>query len=193
MCLRSRRHSFILASCFWALLTSPACLWANSDIAKAIITKAQTRLVNDVYLLDAITTLSLSESMLNALDNGISLTVSANIKIIRPRMLWFDNIVKDISKQYELKYYDLSERYILTDLKTGEKKQFRTHTSALTALGDIQDYPLISLGALDKNARYAGELSYSLHINKLPTPLRLKAYLFKDWHLTGETYRWRLQ
>ena len=158
-----------------------------------IITKAQTRLVNQTYLLDAVTALSLSNTMLNALDNGIELTLIAKIIVSRPRSLWFDEKVKDISQKYHLKFHNLSQRYIVTNLQSEVKTQFRTYTSALIHIGEIQSFPLISIDDLETDLNYFCQLSYSLDVNELPTPLRLKAYLFNDWHFNSDTYQWRLQ
>lgn len=166
---------------------------SGKTLPNVIITKAQTRLVNQTYLLDAVTALSLSNAVLDALDNGIELTLVANITVSHPRTLWFDKTIKDTPQKYHLKFHDLSQRYIVTNLQSGVKIQFRTHTSALIHIGEIQSFPLISIDDLETDINYFCQLSYSLDINELPTPLRLKAYLFNDWHFNSETYQWRLQ
>ena len=166
---------------------------SGKALPNVIITKAQTRLVDQTYRLDAVTALSLSHAALEALENGIELTLVANITVSHPRTLWFSKVTKDASQKYHLRFHDLSQRYIVIDSQSGLKTQFRTHTSALIHIGEIQNFPLITVDDLEVDLNYFCQLSYSLDISELPAPLRLKAYFFNDWHFNSETYQWRLQ
>ncbi len=183
------RGNILIWSCFCAL-----CLIAQAATAQAfIVQEASTRLSNDVYLLNAKIELNLSTESLEALENGVPLTIGLEIEIRQQRKLLWPKRVARVNTHHQLKFHALSKQYLLKNLNTGVTTSFRLLVDALEALGSWQDFPLIDGTLLQAEKHYLGRLRLRLDIGALPAPLRLVAYLSPAWRMKSDWYQWPLQ
>jgi len=170
------------------LLASP-----HAQASEFTVQQAHTRLVEDVYLLDADMRLELSDEALEALHNGVPLTVILDLEILRARWLVWDEQVARYQTRYQLEFHALSDRYVLKDLDTGESRSFHTLSEATAQLGHIDDLPAFGSDLVEPGAKYTVRLRARLDIEALPSPLRPLAYLSSLWRLGSDWYAWQLE
>ena len=137
----------------------------------------------------------MSDAQAQMLLNGIPLTFVYDIRI-KEKGFWSfwsgNNYAKEI--RYLLLYHGLSKQFVVRDLET--KKQHSYPTLSL-ALFSISTPTNIAFKLIDddgfKMDNYRGEVKLWLDIEALPTPLRIPAYLSKNWWLNSSWYQWELK
>ena len=175
----------------WALLLG--LVWTLSGHAAGFeVLSAATRLEGGVYRLDARIEYRFSAAALEALQNGVPLTVDIEMEVRRRRSWLWDETVYALTQRFQLEYHALSRQYLVGNLNSGERRAFPTRAAALGFMGRIQDFPLLDRSLLTGNERYEGALRVLLDIESLPAPLRLLAYLSDDWRLASEWRIWPL-
>ena len=165
---------------------------AGADQPGFVINTAYTELINGVYYLNADIGLNLSDDAVNALQNGLPLTVELEIEIIHHRSWWFNGKVAELDQRYQISYHDLTQRFIVTNLNSGEQQSYATYREAITDMGQISDLPVIDAKLLLPGARYNIRMRAGLDIKSFPGPLQLIASLFKGWDLSSDWYQWVL-
>ena len=165
---------------------------ADSEPAGFVIRTAYTELLNGVYYLNADVDLSLSDDAVNALENGLPLTVVLQIEIIKHHSWWWDKKVASLEQRYQISYHALTRRFIITNLNSGDQQSFASYRDAITNLGQVSDLPVIDANLLEPGARYDIRMRAALDIKDFPGPLQLIASLFKGWDLTSDWYEWVL-
>lgn len=169
-------------------------LLSNICLAQFSISDAKTRLVDNVYLLDAKLNYQLTEVSIEALQHGISLTLVLAIMIERDRWYLWDEMIAKLKQRYEIKYYALSKQYVVKYINTGIEETFGSLESALTRIGNLENFPLIDKHLIKhKNATYWVYLRIYLDIEALPAPLRPIAYLSSQWRLSSNWHLCSLQ
>lgn len=169
-------------------LLSAATAWASGFE----VLSAATRLENGVYRLNARIEYRFSTVALDALQNGVPLTVALDMEVRRRRSWVWDETVYALTQRFQLEYHELSQQYLVSNLNSGERRAFPTRTAALGFMGRIQNFPLLDRSLLAEGERYEGALRVQLDIEALPAPLRLLAYLSDNWRLTSEWRTWPL-
>lgn len=170
------------------LLAVAMTAWA----ANFAVVAATTRLEGGVYLLDAKIRYDLSPASLEALRNGLPLTVSLEMEVWRQRSWMWDEAVANVQQRFRLTYHALARQYVAINLNNGEVRSFPTRMAATGFLGQINDFPLLDASLLEPRENYYGRMRATLDIEALPAPLRPLAYLSGDWRLTSEWYTWSL-
>lgn len=157
------------------------------------VRSASTSVRDGVIWLDARLQLVLSDDALAALDNGVPLTIELTLEVVRERRFLPDPADAVLTLRYQLEYRPLSERYIVSNLNSGDQDSFATLYSALNNLGRIQDLPVLDLSILDPNADYRMRLQAVLSTQQYPAPLRLLFFWRDDWQLKSEWFEWSLE
>ena len=156
------------------------------------VIEASTRLGDGVYRLNAQIEYSFSEPALDALQNGVPLTIELLMEVRRRRSWVWDETVYSLVQRFRLEYHALSRQYLVHNLNSGERRNFSTRLAALRFMGRIHEFPMLDRSLLAPDQRYEGALRARLALDTLPTPLRLFAYLSEDWQLASEWYTWPL-
>lgn len=144
------------------------------------------------YLLNADIDYRFSDEALEALANGVPLTLEVRLQVRRKGAWIWEQDVLDVRLRYQLRYQALAEIYQVTDLQSGGQQSFVTRQSALSALGQIRKFPVLEQTHLKAGVEYEVALETVLDIEALPLPLRPMAYLTPAWKLTSEWKRWLL-
>ena len=173
-----------------AAVAGPA--WADDNQGGFIIRTAYTELTNGVYYLNADVDLNLSDDAVNALENGLPLTVELQIEIIKHRSLMWNKTVATLTQRYQISFHALTRRFIVTNLNSGDQQNFASYREAVTNLGQVSDLPVIDADLLDPDSRYNIRMRAVLDIKDFPGPLQLIASLFKGWDLSSDWYQWVL-
>lgn len=157
------------------------------------VTDVRTRLVDGTYIMDAEIDYAFSERALEALDNGVPLTLEVHIQV-RPEDDWiWDNSLVDQRLRYRIRYKPLSERYLVSRLPGENGRTYVTREAAVTALGEIKGLPLLDRTRLEPEQAYEVQIRASLDIEELPLPLRPMAYLYPSWKQSSEWTKWPLK
>jgi hypothetical protein len=157
------------------------------------VRSAATTLNNGVHELEGRLQLILSQDALDALDNGVSLTIELNLEVIRARGLWIDALEASLTVTYELEYHPLSQRYIVRNLNSGDEDSFATLYSALNNLGRIQGLPVIDDSLLQNDSRYRIRLRALLSTRQYPAALRILFFWRSQWQLESKWFEWTLE
>lgn len=195
-CLKLNRLPYLLAGallCVYMGLVPAQPSDAQAEAPRFIIHSAATRLVNDVYVLNAEIEYQFSAAVLEALENGVPLTLELTIEVIHPRAWLWNEQFTDLKQRYRLQYHALTQQYLVRNLNSDTQYNFPTRSAALHALGNVADLPLLDKRLLQADQPYTARLRAGLDIETLPTPLRLLAYLSPQWHLDSAWYTWSLQ
>lgn len=179
-----------------ACVLSAACLMpvvhAENTQGGFVIRTAYTELLNGVYYLSADVDLGMSEDALNALENGVPLTVEWQIEVIRHRRFIWNKTVATLTERYQISYHPLTRRFVIKNLNSGEQQSFASYRDAITNLGQVNDLPVIDAGLLEPHTQYMIRMRAVLDITDFPGPLKLIASLFKGWDLSSDWYAWGL-
>ncbi|MHB8424436.1 MAG: DUF4390 domain-containing protein [Gammaproteobacteria bacterium] len=165
---------------------------ADNDQGGFVIRTAYTELLNGVYYLDADVNLNMSEDALNALENGVPLTVEWQIEVIKHRRFIWDKTVAELTERYQISYHPLTRRFTIKNLNSGEQQSFASYRDAITTLGEVNDLPVIDASLLEPHTRYMIRMRAVLDIKDFPGPLKLIASLFRGWDLSSDWYAWVL-
>ncbi len=176
-------------------------LFASSSIAQDPVVRegyfevrsASTQLVNGVHELDSRLQLVLSSEALEALNNGVPLTIELQMQLLRQRRFYVDALDAELEVRFELEYRPLSQRYIVRNLNSGDQDSFATLYSALNNLGRITSLPVIDDALLQQNRDYRVRVRAMLQTQQYPAPLRLLFFWRSQWQLQSEWFEWTLE
>lgn len=183
-----RRFPFLAFALAWTLLAASATATAGFRIKEV-----ETRVVGGMLVMDARIRYGFSEAALEALDNGVPLTLEVHIQLRRAdAWVWEENLV-DERLRYLIRYKPLSERYLVARLPGDEGTGYVTRDAAIAALGEIEDLQLVAKDRLEAGEAYEIHMQASLDIDELPLPLKPAAYLLPSWKLTTGWTKWPLQ
>jgi Domain of unknown function (DUF4390) len=161
--------------------------------ADVIVKEVQTREEGDMLVMDANIHYGFSEEALEALDNGVPLTLEVHVQLRgTDDWVWTGSLV-DLRLRYIIRYKPLSERYHVSQLPDKGGIDYVTRDAAIAALGEIDGLQLVSKERLAKEkGPFEIQVRASLDIEELPLPLKPIAYLFPSWKLSSGWTKWPL-
>ena len=169
-------------------------LGSSSLLAAGVqVQQAQTRLLDNVYYLDARLEYVLTEPMLEAVHKSVPLTFVLYIEVYQPRDYLWDDGIAELEQRYQLVYQPLTQQYQVRNLNSGSLHNLPSLQIALSVLGTVVDLPLLDQELLAAGSAYQARLRVQLDIEELPVPLRLLSYFSDEWRLRSEWYSWPLQ
>lgn len=189
------RRRQLLPAVLLALLFATAAHAQDEDERQGYfeIRSAESRLVDDVHMLDARMQLVLSSEALEALSSGFTLTIELQVELLRVRRWYLDDLEAELAIRYELEYHPLSQRYIVRNLNSGEQDSFATLYSALNHLGRVQSLPLIDDFVLEPEGRYRARARALLQTRQYSAAIRMLFFWRGQWQLESEWFEWTLE
>lgn len=175
------------------LLLSLCLLVAPLAARETTISEPRTLLVGGVYRIGARVDFDFNETLYDALHNGVPLLIELRVEVLRDREWLWPELVADLRQRFQLQYHALSRRYLVRKFSTGSLTSFRTMESALDAIGNVYDLPLIDAKLLQPEQYYRVRMRADIDVEALPTPVRVWAYLGSAWSLKGKWRQWPLQ
>ena len=188
-----------LTVCSLLLVTpEPSTSAANDSEAGFDIHNARTRLVDGVYLLDADISFVFSDEALEAIENGVPVTIILEMQVLRQRgfiwdKLWWDKVVAQVEGELRIETRPLSSTYLVRNVNSGETQVYRSFSELTAGLGEIRDFPLLDAHLLSDKGRHHLRLRALLDIESLPSPMRPLAYLNSLWRLRSDWYEWPIE
>lgn len=190
--LALRRIAMTALVCILVLGCLASAAGADESRGGFVIRTAYTELLNGVYYLSADVDLDMSQDALNALENGVPLTVEWQIEVIKHRSFIWNKTVATLTERFQISYHPLTRRFIIKNLNSGEQQSFVSYQDAVTSLGQVNDLPVIDASLLEPRTRYTIRMRAVLDITDFPGPLKLIASWFKGWDLSSDWYAWVL-
>ncbi len=170
------------------LVFLPGLAWT----AEIEILDPQLQAADDGYALSADFRFELSPRLEEAVNRGVTLYFVAEFVLERERWYWLDQQIASTSRTYRLSYHALTRQYRLST--GGLHQSFDTLGEALRMLSRLRGWPVI-----DKNERglmtadgYDAALRLRLDITQLPRPFQISALGSKEWNLSSDWKRWRV-
>jgi hypothetical protein len=156
------------------------------------ITRAEAKLVNQVYHLSVEINYEFSNKVLEAIQSGVPVVIALDIEVRRPRSYLWDEQIAQLKQRFQLQYHALAEQYIVVNLNSGAQNTAPTLNSALYYLKEIDNLPLIDQQLLEPNENYKVRVRVALEFDSLPVPLKLSAYTSRSWWLGSGWFVWDL-
>ncbi len=156
------------------------------------IDKVRTYRIENQYFLSASIRYRFNSQALDALDNGVPLTLQIHIQVRRNDAWIWEESLADLQFSYQIRYKPLSKTYLVTNLTTQNQRNYMSRDAAIDALGELIDVPLLTQKRLNARRDYTVQVRASLDIEALPLPLRPMAYLHPTWQQTSDWTRWPL-
>ena len=145
-----------------------------------------------VFLLHARVEYPLSQSIRDALRDGITLTFDLDARVERDRRFWFNAGIVDLTLRRELTYHAVSERYVVREVKSGDQQSFATVDEALTYLGRVDAWPILVEPQLD-GGNYTISVRAGVRTRgHLPATMRAILFWTDDWARVSDWYTWTL-
>jgi len=154
-----------------------------------VLSASSYEIKNDIAI-DADLKMRFPEAVVDALENGIPLTIAVEVQVLRERLWWRNVVIKRSVQLFELRYHPLTNVHEVTNIATGERYSFNTRQDAMAVLGTIRGASLIENKELTKNQQYFVQMRISLDISHLPPALRQVASLSSSWRLESTWYQW---
>lgn len=130
---------------------------------------------------------------LEALENGVPLTLLIEMTLQRERPYWFDETVIQEQRRIQIRYHPLAKSYLIADQSSGAVQSFANFPAVKDTLSRIRGWRLQEPDKLEKDQIYEASLSLRLDIESLPLPLRAVAYLSPEWHHASPVLSWRVK
>lgn len=128
--------------------------------------------------------------VVDALENGIPLTIAIDVQLLRDRIWWRNIIIKESRLRFELRYHPLTNVHEVRNIATGERYTFNSRQDAMAVLGTIRGAHLIDKKELSKTDKYYVQMRILLDISRLPHALRQVASLSPSWRLESPWFFW---
>jgi len=144
------------------------------------------------YVIDLDARVRMRRRPTQALEKGVSLYFNLDVDVFRQRTFWPDSVERSIRKRYRLFYFELTQHYRITEIRSGKSVSFKTLDEASQHLSHIRGLPLLDVARVRDPGRYRVRVKMGLDYSELPTPLQLQAYTTRRWRLRSEETVWPL-
>jgi hypothetical protein len=193
----SRRAALVL---LWAAIVGGAVLFAayappaGADALDGVleIRSAYVEVERSVFQLHARIAYPMTQTIRNALRDGVTLAFDLDARVSRDRRFWFDATIVDLTLRRELAYHTVSDRYVVRDVRSGDEQSYPTLDEALDQLGRVDGWPILVEPQLADGERYRVSVRAGIRRGRLPASLRALLFWTNDWHRVSEWYSWNL-
>ena len=157
-----------------------------------VIEHAVLRPTVGAYVVDARIDFAFSEDNLEAMRNGVALTVIVDIEVRRERGQWWDETLATRQLLYRIETNVLTGRYRVRSIG-GVARNYRSLEEMTESLGRLDSVPVVTRELLSADGRYAARIRARLDIEALPSPLRPIAWVSPQWRLNTGWFEWQVE
>ena len=152
------------------------------------VLSAHTYELKNSIVIDADLKMNFSADVVEALENGIPLTIAVEVQVFRERRWWRNIIIKESLQLFELRYHPLTNVHEVKNIATQERYSFDSRQDAMAVLGTIRGAHLIDKKVLSQDTQYFVQIHTLLDVSRLPPALRQIASLSPSWRLESPWY-----
>jgi len=187
---RSRHPGLVRVT---ALLCAAMGLCAHAaDESRFEIRNAYVELTADAWQLDVRLDLGLSRAAREALDEGVPLTVRVEAEASTERRFLPDETVASLTREWRLEHDAIADRYVVSDLASGDQGSHATRDEALAALAKISGLALADSTRLPPDQRFEMRVRASVEIGELPAAVKLLLF-WRSWSRDTDWYVWSVR
>jgi hypothetical protein len=175
---------FAAFSALWLLFASPIHTYADGiEVKSSVLTAA-----DDGFVLQAEFGITLTPTLEDALNKGVSLYFLLEFELTRPRWYWFNDKIISTQQQYRLSYNALTRQY---RIGAGNLYQnFGTLAEALDVMSRVRRREEIEAGTIKKDTPYSAALRLRLDVSRMPKPFQISALGSREWNIGTDWHRW---
>lgn len=145
------------------------------------------------YVLNAEIHYQLSETAIEALQNGVALTMNVLLKIQQPRDWLWSKTIYQSRLTFRLRFRTLTRIYQVVNVDTGQEANYSSLDTAVRALGHLEGMPLKPVVEIAATDPLEASLKAQLNIEALPLPMRPLAHVSPSWHHSSDWFSWPIQ
>jgi hypothetical protein len=149
------------------------------------ITQAHLENSEEGYRLSATFAFDLNHNLEDAIDHGIPLHFTTEVKITRPRWYWFDASAIKTQRTIKISKNQLTNEYQATVLG-GLQQNFSSLDDLLALLRRPSRWIVADRNALQSGATYQVAVRMELDLDYLSKPIHLNALNNSDWSLASD-------
>lgn len=158
------------------------------------IREYRAKIQNNVITLDARLDFQLSETIIEALHNGIDLELLTSVALYRPRAWRKDKRLVQWQQMQILKYHSLTDRYLLDVPGSGAPRSFATLNLLFADLSAYHFQRNLSTSLFEQGQKTARvKLKIAVNRAALPAPLRVLSYVLPQWRNSYDESDWLVQ
>ena len=162
------------------------------DTERFEVRNAYVELVNGSWQLDVRLDLALAQAAQQAFEEGVPLTLKLEVEATVERRLLLDEEVVSMTREWQLAYDAIAERFVVTDGATGAHVSHATQAEALEALSRISGITIADTASLPEDQRFDMRVRATVEIGDLPAAVRMLLF-WKSWSRTTEWYAWKVR
>ena len=192
----SQKSPYLARCAAWLVL----CLIATAgpvahaeDESKLTIRDVQVSLDEGVYELNAKVDLTLPDGARKAVESGLTLRLTYEIRVDRVRRYMPDAGIAALEQRYEVSYHALSQRYLVKNLNTGEQQDFGSLQAALDRVADLRGLPVIDAALVSDGPVYEVRIRAVLGMNTAPDVFGWLLFWTDDWSAESDWKTWTLR
>lgn len=185
------RHSWLV--CCAALLCAAAFATARAqDDGRFEIRNAFVELKDGAWLLDARLDLAFADAAQQAFDEGVPLVLELEVEASIERRFLPDETVVSLTRQWQLAFDAIAERYVVTDAANDARASHATQPEALEALARISALNIADSTTLPPDSRFDMRVRASVEIGDLPAAIKMLLF-WKSWSRSTDWYAWSVR
>ncbi len=180
--MKSPRYFFLLII-FLGLTVSPLVYSRNPEV---FIEYINANIKDSSLNVDTQIDYYLGAEIQKALEHGVPLEIDTTLRVIRDRPWIWNEMIISKTMTFKIKHRPLSGHYIISTDNDEDLYQFKNLEDGLHWIGNIKNYYLVRMDALNPQQHYRLQVKSALNIKALPAPLRPLAYISTAWHLRSD-------
>jgi hypothetical protein len=165
---------------------------AAAEDARFEVRSAYLEPVEGVMQLNATLELGLSATALEALRDGVPVTLTLESQLRRNRRFLPDATVAELEQRWRLQYHALSDRWLVTHQNTGQQTSWPTQAAALDHLSRPRGVPIIDAPLLRDGATYEASLRATAEVGGVPDSLKVLMF-WVQWRRSTDWYTWTVR
>jgi hypothetical protein len=165
---------------------------AVAEDARFEVRSAYLEPVDGVMQLNATLELGLSATALEALRDGVPVTLTLESQLRRTRRFLPDATVAELEQRWRLQYHALSDRWLVTHQNTGQQTSWPTQAAALEHLSRPRGVPIIDAPLLRDGATYEASLRATAEVGGVPDSLKVLMF-WVQWQRSTDWYTWTVR
>lgn len=158
------------------------------------ITAASAKLTETQLNARAQFSLKLNDTTVEALHNGIPVTLSSRLNLLSKRPLIWNKSLATWQQRHIITYHSLSDRYQLKSTLSDDTLSFVSLRELLSSIESYQLTTDLIRETMPKSSRgYQLRLRIRLDVEALPPALRVVAYAASSWRLKSAIRTWSIK
>ncbi len=167
------------------------CWLPRAQASSITLTAANEHITNDIVMIDADADFQFSDDAIKAINSGVPIAIECDIRVSRPRKLWWDAEILTAHHEFVIERHALSKQFIIADQVTGDRRIHGSLQLAIDDLGRLRNLPIAEARQLAGQHDIEVAMRLRLAIRSLPGPLIPIAYISPGWHMSSGWFRWQ--